>query len=96
MEKKETKPINQISKNSGCWLSGYLLSEKITDVRVTDNICCGVFFLFCRFFLPTLFCRLSVVWIDSCIEIAFFGHIACCDIKDVKTQKIIAYQVIYI
>ena len=24
------------------------------------HICCGVFFL------PTLFCRLSVVWIDSC------------------------------
>ena len=26
-------PINQVSKNSGYWLSGYLLSEKMAEVR---------------------------------------------------------------
>lgn len=28
-----TKPIKQLSKNSGCWLSGYLPSEKMAEVR---------------------------------------------------------------
>ena len=36
VEEKVTK-INQLSKNSGCWLSGYLLSEKMTEVRYELN-----------------------------------------------------------
>ena len=32
-EQNQDNPINQLSKNSGCWLSGYLLSEKMTTLQ---------------------------------------------------------------
>lgn len=30
-------PIKQVRENSGCWLSGYLLSEKMAPVRKNDG-----------------------------------------------------------
>ena len=35
---KPDNPIHQLSKNSDCWLSGYLLSEKMAEVRKVEKL----------------------------------------------------------
>ena len=69
-EQNKDNPINQLSKKSDCWLSGYLPSEKMAEVRLTSIITLAKFYRINHTIFNGTICPLSIS--PNCINIILF------------------------